>query len=756
MAKMQIIEQFITKGVVLERESKNDAILCRAKYQICSLGEKNRNNRVYEKAVWDRVLADPDIIAKLRNKSLFFHAEHPTTTQSNTEKVAGVVTDINLNEKENKVYTVMEVLDTPYGRIVDTLLRAGCGIGVSTRADGELEEQIDEAGSKYQRVIPESYRFVTVDFTADPSSFGSEMPLSVQHNVSDIIKKGLDNEKIDREYATVLLEKMSNPEAVALLESIKNDKHHSDCKCKASEKKCTKGCTHVVESDTTQLSDCADKVYKFMSARNNKFNESDWKTAVSTLSIPMTMWSKVKILVQKSFEKLSEEVQMCPVCKTVYDTTYAQDPTRKCAKCGGVRPGVNPEAEVRDDKVVVNETQRCARCDKFIEDGKGYHPSEGHEIYCSKGCAEQGPEAEQITEKSGKCIHCGRKFTDVDYKNAAAGKESPVGDWDNICYPCQLKYGTEKAKSREDRVSNEKYTTSADISGQPANAKAAEKDMRKSAAKDGVKLGETEMKIDESAVKKYLTENKGLFNNVQEAIDNLVQVFKIQWSDARTYVEASSAVKSAMNNEKIQSSDVQLRLDETSTRLVTLTADREKLAEAYANDVVALTVQIKQLKEQVNKQAFEITTINSLDRSLKEQLEKSNENIRSLKEDSEKSVKALQEERTVEIKRITEANEVKIKELNEVHRGELLKIYVDSKLKSMHLQLPKQFLTILESCTSVEQVDAEIRRIQDQLREGLLQFNSLSEVIVKNNIPADPVQVDISRKVALALKAFGY
>ncbi len=108
---------------------------------------------------------------------MFFHAEHPSTTQSNTEKVAGVVTDMVLNESENKVYAVMEVLDTPYGRIVDTLLRAGCGIGVSTRADGELEEALDEDGSGYQRVVPESYRFVTIDFTADPSTFGSELPI---------------------------------------------------------------------------------------------------------------------------------------------------------------------------------------------------------------------------------------------------------------------------------------------------------------------------------------------------------------------------------------------------------------------------------------------------------------------------------------------------------------------------------------------------------------------------------------------------
>ena len=242
MPTTQIVESFTVKAELLERDSsvKNDAILCRAKYQICSIGEKNRNNRMYSKEVWEKVLGDKDIKEKLANRSLFFHAEHPTTTQSNTEKVAGVVTEIKV--EGDKVFSIMEVLNTPYGQIVDTLLKAKCGIGVSTRADGELEEAMDESGGKYQRVIPESYRFVTIDFTADPSSFGSEMPLSVEHNLTNVIKTGIDDSKMERKYATAILEQMKAPEAIALLESIKNDKGHKDCKCKTSEKKCTKGC----------------------------------------------------------------------------------------------------------------------------------------------------------------------------------------------------------------------------------------------------------------------------------------------------------------------------------------------------------------------------------------------------------------------------------------------------------------------------------------------------------------------------------
>jgi len=247
---MILSEHFLSQGRVMESNKANlpEGVLCRATYQICTIGEKNRNNRVYEQAVWDRVLGDKEIQEKLKNRSLFFHAEHPTTTQSNTEKVAGVVTDIQVND--SKVNAIMEVLDTPYGRIVDTLLKAGCGLGVSTRADGELEE-MTEGEDKFSRVIPESYRFVTIDFTADPSTYGSEIPIKVERDVAKIIKQGLDSERIDREYATVLLEKFVShaPEAIAILESIKHDKHHKMCKCKTTEKKCTKGCSHAIKEE---------------------------------------------------------------------------------------------------------------------------------------------------------------------------------------------------------------------------------------------------------------------------------------------------------------------------------------------------------------------------------------------------------------------------------------------------------------------------------------------------------------------------
>ena len=48
----------------------------------------------------------------------------------------------------------------------------------------------------------------------------------------------------------------------------------------------------------------------------------------------------------------------------------------------------------------------------------------------------------------GKCIGCGKKFTKEDYAKAEKGEfGSPVGDWDDVCYPCQFR-GVESNQKR--------------------------------------------------------------------------------------------------------------------------------------------------------------------------------------------------------------------------------------------------------------------------------------------------------------------
>jgi hypothetical protein len=214
---MKLSETVFNKVEILEsdRSKLPEAVLCRVVYPICNIGQLNANNRMYEKEVWtENVLKDEDLHKKMGSRTLFGQAEHPAETQSDLQLTSHVITKTWIDESDNRVYQEMDVLDTPTGRIVDTLLRAGCQVGVSTRAEGDLEEyELEESDGKKvacQRVLPESYRYVTTDFTADPSTFNVE-PVTLERQVTPFLKKQMENKKAGQ-FAKLLYESIQKSE----------------------------------------------------------------------------------------------------------------------------------------------------------------------------------------------------------------------------------------------------------------------------------------------------------------------------------------------------------------------------------------------------------------------------------------------------------------------------------------------------------------------------------------------------------------
>ena len=218
---MILNERILSKPIIEEvsTEELPEGVLSRVSYLICNIGKRNANNRVYERAVWDKVFGK-DLQEQMIRRALFGHAEHPDQTQSNLEKTSHVIFEMKIDDKE--VWQRMDILDTPGGRIVDTLIRAGCQVGVSTRAEGDLEEAEDDTGS-YQRVIPESYNYVTTDFTADPSTFGT-VPVDVKRNIVSEVSKELQDKKLngsERQFAQLILESMNCQGSECVVEGAK-------------------------------------------------------------------------------------------------------------------------------------------------------------------------------------------------------------------------------------------------------------------------------------------------------------------------------------------------------------------------------------------------------------------------------------------------------------------------------------------------------------------------------------------------------
>lgn len=122
-------------------------------------GEKNRNGRIYE---GDEMIKEVERYTEemINQKRALGELNHPTSAEVNPEKACHMVTE--LKQKGNVFYGKSQVLSTPTGQIMRSLIMDGVKLGMSSRALGQLEEIQD---ANYVKEM----RLVAVDCVADPS-----------------------------------------------------------------------------------------------------------------------------------------------------------------------------------------------------------------------------------------------------------------------------------------------------------------------------------------------------------------------------------------------------------------------------------------------------------------------------------------------------------------------------------------------------------------------------------------------------------
>ena len=240
---MKLLESVINKQSY-QKENLPEGILARVTYPIMRFDELNANKRKYGRKVAENVLKDKAILEKLKTRTLFGDEEHPDYVQVklNNSKTANIISDLYIDEAANTFNAVVDILPTIAGKFIYTLYEAGCDVGVSTRAEGDLSEEIDESThEKVFSVIPESYRLSCLDHTGDPSTAGARPVEFVK-----AVKANYESKKFDKESTISLLESVNTEESKSLLESIKkdstlnedkiseadkSDKHCKSCKC---------------------------------------------------------------------------------------------------------------------------------------------------------------------------------------------------------------------------------------------------------------------------------------------------------------------------------------------------------------------------------------------------------------------------------------------------------------------------------------------------------------------------------------------
>lgn len=125
----------------------------------------SRNNRFYPKDLWEKVLSNTDVKKKLLERRMFgtiSHSQAIDDTALLEGKISHIVTNLGIVNGQGIGEAL--ILDTPAGRVLNTFLRAGSKLFVSSRANGAFKGE--ENG--VPRVDPESYELSGFDVVIDP------------------------------------------------------------------------------------------------------------------------------------------------------------------------------------------------------------------------------------------------------------------------------------------------------------------------------------------------------------------------------------------------------------------------------------------------------------------------------------------------------------------------------------------------------------------------------------------------------------
>jgi len=125
--------------------------------------KKNRNGRIYPTEILQKE-ARRYTTEFIKKKRAFGELGHPDGPTVNLERVSHMIEE--LEEVDQNFMGRAKILDTPYGKIVKSLIDEGAQLGVSSRGMGSLKSGKDGISE----VQGDFYLATAADIVADPSA----------------------------------------------------------------------------------------------------------------------------------------------------------------------------------------------------------------------------------------------------------------------------------------------------------------------------------------------------------------------------------------------------------------------------------------------------------------------------------------------------------------------------------------------------------------------------------------------------------
>lgn len=155
----------------------------------------NQNGRVYPRDILEREVRNYQKF--IRENRALGECDHPDSSVVELKKVSHIIREAHM--EGNICYGTVEILDTPCGKILQSLVEAGVTLGISSRGVGSTRK------SGEHQIVQDDFQLICWDFVSEPSTPGAFMMREGrQVKSSDLARTFNRSDRIDRMFNDIL------------------------------------------------------------------------------------------------------------------------------------------------------------------------------------------------------------------------------------------------------------------------------------------------------------------------------------------------------------------------------------------------------------------------------------------------------------------------------------------------------------------------------------------------------------------------
>lgn len=183
-----------TKEMIQEsREKNNGKIVMNGILQ--KADTLNQNGRIYPMAILEREVRNYQKF--IRENRALGECDHPDSSVVELKNVSHIIREAYMDG--GVCYGVVELLDTPCGKILQSLVESGVTLGISSRGVGSTRDD------GVNQVVQDDFQLICWDFVSEPSTPGAFMMAEGKEISSrDLRRHFKKSDRIDRLFNDIL------------------------------------------------------------------------------------------------------------------------------------------------------------------------------------------------------------------------------------------------------------------------------------------------------------------------------------------------------------------------------------------------------------------------------------------------------------------------------------------------------------------------------------------------------------------------